>query len=161
MIAGETEKLIGLYDQYNDYDNFNLKETLKKTFKRKNKKTPEEKEARKKKRKGLFDKVTSFASEGGLEGLGDTASNIFGFLKKDKGNGKAAVPPDDYQVNLGDEIKAKETSLAPALWVIGGVVVIGGFILLFKQMNKNKAKAKVIQQPQVAQTTQNANTSTI
>ena len=125
MIAGETEHLLGLDSQeapYYAYDElFGL--GGKKKQKTRSKRTPEEREARREKRKNFWSGIENRVKDsGGLEGVATTASNIVNLFRRGR---SAPAPPTDYQVALGGTPPPEENKVPTGVYIAGGVVLAG------------------------------------
>lgn len=128
MIAGETEGLIARHGREDAYDNFLF------FGKNKNKKTPEEKAAKKEKRQQFWSKVGDQFKEGGA------VSNILSMIGVGGGgaSGQQTGQPSDYEFNVGAEVTPEKKGIPTAVWIVGGVLVLGAAFYGYTQYQKNK-----------------------
>ena len=111
MIAGETKKILAGASQ-GAYDNFLFGKKKKKQL------SPQEKQAKKEKRRRFWRDVAGEFKEG------STSKNIAELFA-----GGAAAPPHDYQVDVGtDEKKPPPEPSKKGVPTI--VIVIGGVVIL-------------------------------
>lgn len=130
MIAGETQNLLNNTEPYDNFLFFGKK-------KRKSKKdlTPEEKEARKQKRRKFWSAVgEQFQSGGAVSSIADM------FAKAEP-----EAVPSDYDINIGSEKEEPppedKKGIPTAVWVIGGIVIVSisiyGYTRYQKQLKVN------------------------
>lgn len=136
MIAGELEYLQGQGEATDyEYDYF-----FKKLF---GKKTDEEKEARKKKRKAFWENIgKGYQSVGGVEGIVGAAGTIKDFVKP----GDEA---SDFEVGVGHskeeetETAEKDTGIPKEVFIIGGIAVFAVGVWGYSQYRKNQVLKKL------------------
>ena len=129
MIAGELEYLHGQTGN-EDYDYF-----FKKLFEKKgNRKTTEEKTARKEKRKAFWSKIGSgITGTGESEGLLGSVGNVMSLLKPKEQQG-------NFEVGIGHNVEnTTNKGLPKEIVIIGGIVVLGVAAWGFSQYQKNQA----------------------
>lgn len=156
MIAGETEALLaqqGYID--NQYDNFlffgkknknadagaDNQTKAKKAKKPKKELSEEEKAARKEKRQETWKNISDQFKEGG------TVSNILNLFGVGN-NANSSSMPSDYEFGVAGQDSGNDKQGIPtAVWVVGGVVVLGLALFTYSQIQKKK-DMQIAQTPQ-------------
>ena len=101
------------------------------------KKSPEQKAARKKKRKAFWGKVgQGFQQMGGAAGVLQTASNVVSLVK----GPQTAAAPSDYQISVGatgqPTTPPEKKGIPMVVWAVGGLLVLAAAGFLYKKYQK-------------------------
>ena len=129
MIVGETETLLARAtgDDF-QHDNFLF------FGKKKRKPTPEEKEARRTRRKKFWNDLAQTLQ---TEGMDESVNNLVGAFKKSSPGSEEA---SDYEVGLQgqDENDKDKKGIPTGTYVVGGAVIVGLVVYVISAIHKHK-----------------------
>lgn len=156
MIAGETELLMSDYLEDEGYDDFlfgskekRAKQRALRQAKRAKRRSDPKRIARRAKWKQLSSKIgQAYRDLGGGAAIGGAIDTIVSNPRIDP-MGRTALQettmPSDFEMDIGDDDRTPKNN-DPTLWIVGGVVVVGGIIALAVYQSRKKNYIRVTQQ---------------
>lgn len=159
MIAGETEVLVGDYLEDEVYDEFlfgskekRAKRRAARRARRAKRRSDPKRIARKARRKQFFSRLgQAYRDLGGGAAIGGALDTVIRNPSIDPTMGGTGIQetdtPSDFRMNIGDGTnRTPSPNNNNTLWIVGGMVVVGGIIALAVYQSRKKNYIRVTQE---------------